>query len=63
MFYTKTKLVILCLVFLAVNAAAHGVWVKERRGNTQIIVGEGSEDASCKESMITSVKAFNEMLT
>lgn len=61
MFYKKAKLTILSLVFLTMSTGtiAHGVWVSERRGNTEIIVGEGAEDTSYKASMVTSVKAFD----
>jgi uncharacterized GH25 family protein len=61
MFYIKTILILFGLVFLIISTSvnAHGVWVSDRRGSTQVVVGEGAEDTSYKASMLTSVKAFD----
>ena len=61
MFYLK-KLTLLGLAVLTIstNVNAHGVWISDRRGNTEVVVGEGAEEASYKASMITSIKAFDQ---
>lgn len=60
MFYKKLTLLALSFLTISANVNAHGVWVSDRRGDTQIVVGEAAEDTSYKASSLTSIQAFDQ---
>lgn len=40
-------------------SSGHGIWIAERTGQTQLILGEGPEDLAYKPESVTSVQGFD----
>lgn len=47
------------LLAVAGQAAAHGLWTEQRRGNIEVVYGHGAEDDAFKADKINRAWAFN----
>lgn len=60
MHYPKTVLALSLLGTLVIGqASAHGLWTEQRRGNIEVIYGEGAEDNAFKPEKISGAWAYD----
>jgi uncharacterized GH25 family protein len=55
----KTLIAAALGVFLSANACAHGLWTEERRGNIEVVFGDGAEDDAYKAEQVNSAWAYD----
>lgn len=55
----KTLIAAALGVFLSANACAHGLWTEERRGNIEVVFGDGAEDDAYKAEQIKNAWAYD----
>lgn len=55
----KTLIAAALGVFLSANACAHGLWTEERRGNIEVVFGDGAEDDAYKAEQVKSAWAYD----
>lgn len=55
----KTLLAATFGLLLSTHATAHGLWTEERRGNIEVVFGDGAEDDAYKPAAVTHAWAFD----